>query len=66
MLRCCRGGEPGNIGFHGGEVPPVQGTGADVGHAAVVVSIALAAGQIMKLGDVGAEMARSAFDIAPR
>ena len=66
MVRHCRSREPGNVGFHGGEVAPVQRTGADVSHAAVVVSVALATGKVMKLGDVGAEVPWRAVDITSR
>ena len=38
-------------------------TRANISHAAVVVTVALAARQIMKLGDVGAVVARRAFAI---
>jgi len=60
------GGQSSNIGFDLSEIPPAQGTSADMGHATVVVSVALAARQIIKLGDVGTVVARSAFDIGSR
>src|SRR6266446_3618727 len=60
------GGQSSNIGFDCSKILPAQGTCANIGHAAVVVTVALAARQIMKLGDVGTVVARSAFDIDSR
>src|SRR5499433_3723221 len=61
-----RGGQSSNIGFELSEIPPAQGTRADIGHAVVVVTVAHAPSQIMKLGDVASVVTWSAFDIDSR
>src|SRR5262245_62321838 len=61
-----RGGQSSNIGFDLSEIPPAQGTRADIDHAVVVVAVAHAPSQIMKLGDVASVVAWSAFDIDSR
>src|SRR5262249_29581058 len=61
-----RGGQSSNIGFDLSEIPPAQGTRADIRHAVVVVTVAHAPSQIMKLGDVASVVAWGAFDIDSR
>src|SRR5262245_50854027 len=66
MVRRGGGAEACNIAFHFSEIAPAERRGANVNHAAVVLSVALAAGQVMKFGDIGAEMTRCSFDSVPR